>query len=77
MGNSHGSGKGPDKQFVAWLQYHNFDTFDGQGCLDVSEKPVTHLKLTPPPHNGVGRPEDLNNFQSNSDCQLLLLKLFC
>eukprot|EP00435_Cladocopium_sp_Y103_P036865 s946_g9.t1 len=28
------------------------------GCVDVSEKPVTHLKLTPPPHNGVGREED-------------------
>eukprot|EP00435_Cladocopium_sp_Y103_P013227 s989_g3.t1 len=29
-----------------------------QNRLDVSEKPVTHLKLTPPPHNGVGKEED-------------------
>ena len=29
-----------------------------QGCIDVSEKPVKHLKFTPPPHNGVGREED-------------------
>ena len=26
--------------------------------LDVSEKPVTHLKLKPPPHNGVGKEEE-------------------
>ena len=26
--------------------------------LDMSEKPVTHLKLTPPPHQGVGKEED-------------------
>lgn len=29
-----------------------------QGCIDVSEKPVTHLKLTPVPHTGVGREEE-------------------
>lgn len=26
--------------------------------VDVSEKPLRHLKLTPPPHNGIGMPED-------------------
>eukprot|EP00933_Yihiella_yeosuensis_P029645 TRINITY_DN2328_c0_g1_i3.p1 TRINITY_DN2328_c0_g1~~TRINITY_DN2328_c0_g1_i3.p1 ORF type:complete len:642 (-),score=125.53 TRINITY_DN2328_c0_g1_i3:262-2187(-) len=28
------------------------------GRVDVSEKPVTHLKLAPPPHNGIGKEED-------------------
>eukprot|EP00931_Biecheleriopsis_adriatica_P033039 TRINITY_DN1920_c0_g1_i1.p1 TRINITY_DN1920_c0_g1~~TRINITY_DN1920_c0_g1_i1.p1 ORF type:complete len:626 (-),score=144.03 TRINITY_DN1920_c0_g1_i1:64-1941(-) len=26
--------------------------------IDVSEKPLRHIKLAPPPHNGVGKPED-------------------
>lgn len=39
-----------------YKQYMDID--QREGCLDVSEKPVTHLKLTPPPHNGVGREED-------------------
>jgi len=26
--------------------------------IDVSEKPVRHKKLHPPPHNGIGKPED-------------------
>ena len=29
------------------------DQFEGR--IDVSEKPLTHLKLTPPPHSGVGK----------------------
>lgn len=29
------------------------DQLDGR--IDVSEKPLTHLKLAPPPHNGVGK----------------------
>lgn len=37
-----------------------------KGCLDVSEKPVTHAKLTPPPHSGVGREED-----SLINCQMI------
>jgi len=37
-----------------------------KGCIDVSEKPVTHLKLTPVPHTGVGREED-----SLINCQMI------
>ncbi|CAK9020015.1 unnamed protein product [Durusdinium trenchii] len=39
-----------------YLDYLGVDQFDGR--IDVSEKPVTHLKLTPPPHNGIGKAED-------------------
>jgi len=36
------------------------DQFEGK--IDVSEKPLRHRKLLPPPHNGIGSPEDsLNN----------------
>ncbi|CAJ1329887.1 unnamed protein product [Effrenium voratum] len=37
-----------------------------EGKLDVSEKPLTHLKLLPPPHTGVGREED-----SLINCQMV------
>ena len=39
--------------WVYWLLIAGVDQFDGR--TDVSEKPVTHLKLTPPPHNGIGK----------------------
>eukprot|EP00434_Breviolum_minutum_P035511 symbB.v1.2.031437.t1/scaffold3650.1/size52688/1 len=39
-----------------YLDYLGIDQFEGR--IDVSEKPLTHLKLTPPPHNGVGKEED-------------------
>lgn len=28
------------------------------GCIDVAEPPKIHQKLAPPPHNGIGYPED-------------------
>eukprot|EP00929_Paragymnodinium_shiwhaense_P046274 TRINITY_DN2355_c0_g1_i1.p1 TRINITY_DN2355_c0_g1~~TRINITY_DN2355_c0_g1_i1.p1 ORF type:complete len:621 (+),score=151.53 TRINITY_DN2355_c0_g1_i1:128-1990(+) len=28
------------------------------GCIDVTEPPKVHQKLCPPPHNGIGYPED-------------------
>jgi len=34
--------------------------------IDVSEKPIRHLKLNPPPHNGIGKPED-----SIVNCQMI------
>jgi len=37
-----------------------------QGTIDVSEKPITHTKLLPPPHTGVGREED-----SLINCQMV------
>eukprot|EP00438_Fugacium_kawagutii_P009690 Skav208646 [mRNA] locus=scaffold1081:196036:207751:- [translate_table: standard] len=40
----------------SWGAYLGYDQRANR--MDVSEKPVTHLKLTPPPHNGVGREED-------------------
>ena len=36
-----------------YLDYLGLDQREGR--IDVSEKPLTHLKLTPPPHNGVGK----------------------
>lgn len=36
--------------------YMGIDQFDGK--IDVSEKPPRHRKLQPPPHNGIGSPED-------------------
>jgi len=35
-------------------------------CIDVSERPVQHLKLSPPPHNGIGTEED-----SLINCQMI------
>jgi len=40
-----------------------------QGRIDVSEKPVTHKKLAPPPHHGVGSEED-----SLISCQMIQIK---
>eukprot|EP00405_Crypthecodinium_cohnii_P012165 CAMPEP_0206433662 /NCGR_PEP_ID=MMETSP0324_2-20121206/8661_1 /ASSEMBLY_ACC=CAM_ASM_000836 /TAXON_ID=2866 /ORGANISM="Crypthecodinium cohnii, Strain Seligo" /LENGTH=623 /DNA_ID=CAMNT_0053899959 /DNA_START=168 /DNA_END=2039 /DNA_ORIENTATION=+ len=34
--------------------------------IDVSEKPIRHVKLNPPPHNGIGSPED-----SLINCQMI------
>eukprot|EP00438_Fugacium_kawagutii_P029914 Skav232660 [mRNA] locus=scaffold698:72386:78133:+ [translate_table: standard] len=39
-----------------YMDYLGMDQLEGR--IDVSEKPLTHLKLTPPPHNGVGKEED-------------------
>eukprot|EP00930_Biecheleria_cincta_P026836 TRINITY_DN1886_c0_g1_i1.p1 TRINITY_DN1886_c0_g1~~TRINITY_DN1886_c0_g1_i1.p1 ORF type:complete len:637 (-),score=99.94 TRINITY_DN1886_c0_g1_i1:238-2109(-) len=39
-----------------YSEYLGFDQFEG--TIDVSEKPVRHLKLAPPPHNGIGKEED-------------------
>mmetsp|Transcript_13121 Transcript_13121/g.20773 ORF Transcript_13121/g.20773 Transcript_13121/m.20773 type:complete len:623 (+) Transcript_13121:118-1986(+) len=36
--------------------YLGIDQFEGK--IDVSDKPVKHRKLAPPPHNGIGKPED-------------------
>merc|ERR1719410_1676130 len=36
--------------------YLGIDQWDGK--IDVSEKPLRHRKLLPPPHNGVGSAED-------------------
>jgi len=47
-----------------YKQYMGID--QSQGRIDVSEKPVTHLKLKPPPHTGVGREED-----SLINCQMV------
>lgn len=35
-------------------------------CIDVSERPMQHLKLCPPPHNGIGTEED-----SLINCQMI------
>jgi len=40
-----------------------------QNCIDVSEKPIRHKKLLPPPHNGVGKEED-----SLISTQMILVK---
>eukprot|EP00440_Ansanella_granifera_P046355 gb/GFBE01050205.1/.p1 GENE.gb/GFBE01050205.1/~~gb/GFBE01050205.1/.p1 ORF type:complete len:623 (+),score=164.78 gb/GFBE01050205.1/:1-1869(+) len=37
--------------------------------IDVSEKPVTHTKLMPPPHNGIGKEED-----SLISCKMIMPK---
>jgi EF-hand domain-containing protein 1 len=39
-----------------YQDYLGIDQFEGR--IDVSEKPVRHLKLAPPPHNGIGSEED-------------------
>lgn len=39
-----------------YLDYLGIDQFEGR--IDVSEKPIKHLKLAPPPHNGIGKEED-------------------
>lgn len=38
-------------------------------CIDVSESPIRHLKLQPPPHNGIGTEED-----SLINCQMIMPK---
>jgi len=39
--------------------YKDFMDHDQKACvIDVSEKPIKHLKLTEPPHNGIGTEED-------------------
>jgi len=42
------------------------DVDQKQGTMDVSEKPMRHLKLAPPPHNGIGTEED-----SLINCQMI------
>merc|ERR1719429_725298 len=39
-----------------YQEYMGIDQFDGK--IDVSEKPLRHRKLLPPPHNGIGSHED-------------------
>mmetsp|Transcript_94051 Transcript_94051/g.166575 ORF Transcript_94051/g.166575 Transcript_94051/m.166575 type:complete len:635 (-) Transcript_94051:73-1977(-) len=39
-----------------YRDYMNLDQW--QGKLDVSEPPISHVELPPPPHNGVGTEED-------------------
>jgi len=39
-----------------YKEYLGIDQFEGR--IDVSEKPIRHIKLAPPPHNGIGKPED-------------------
>jgi len=39
-----------------YQDFVGIDQFEGR--IDVSEKPVRHAKLAPPPHNGIGKPED-------------------
>jgi len=39
-----------------YQSYMGIDQFDGK--IDVSEKPLRHRKLLPPPHSGVGSAED-------------------
>jgi len=39
-----------------YQEYLGIDQFESR--IDVSEKPVRHIKLAPPPHNGIGKPED-------------------
>ncbi|CAJ1399600.1 unnamed protein product [Effrenium voratum] len=39
-----------------YQDYLGLDQFEGR--IDVSEKPLTHTKLLPPPHTGVGKEED-------------------
>jgi len=50
-----------------YKEYLGFDQFDG--TIDVSEKPVRHTKLAPPPHNGIGKEED-----SLISCQMIAPK---
>jgi len=39
--------------------YKEYLGFDQKShCIDVSEKPIKHIKLAPPPHNGIGKEED-------------------
>merc|ERR1740121_2424569 len=39
--------------------YKDFLSIDqAEARQDVSEKPIRHLKLAPPPHNGIGTEED-------------------
>lgn len=39
-----------------YMEFMELDQTEGR--LDVSERPIRHLKLTPPPHNGIGTEED-------------------
>jgi hypothetical protein len=39
-----------------YKQYLGVDQFANR--IDVSEKPIRHIKLAPPPHNGIGKEED-------------------
>eukprot|EP00930_Biecheleria_cincta_P026837 TRINITY_DN1886_c0_g2_i1.p1 TRINITY_DN1886_c0_g2~~TRINITY_DN1886_c0_g2_i1.p1 ORF type:complete len:646 (-),score=106.88 TRINITY_DN1886_c0_g2_i1:13-1881(-) len=39
-----------------YKDYLGIDQFEG--TIDVSEKPMRHIKLNPPPHNGIGKEED-------------------
>jgi len=39
-----------------YQDYMGFDQWEGN--MDVSDKPLKHKKLRPPPHNGIGLPED-------------------
>jgi len=50
-----------------YQNYLGVDQFEGK--IDVSEKPLRHRKLLPPPHNGIGSPED-----SLQNCKMLAPK---
>jgi hypothetical protein len=50
-----------------YKDYLGVDQFEG--TIDVSEKPMRHVKLNPPPHNGIGKEED-----SIISTQMILLK---
>lgn len=47
-----------------YLGFLGIDQFEGK--IDVSEKPLLHRKLAPPPHNGIGSEED-----SLISCQMI------
>ena len=47
---------GPARSRLFRLSGAGLDQFEGR--IDVSEKPLTHTKLLPPPHTGVGKDPD-------------------